>query len=720
MAAFIFCGKLLLSAGLLYGYYYLFLRNKRFHHYNRFYLLAATLLSLIIPFINIPVYLFGGSQQHSAFIQTLKVINANGWEEPVTIYAHQSIWTRLISIQNGLCSIYLAGLLTGFMILIRSLFYINRLRKKYPHKNIEHLKIYDTVEPGTPFSFFKSIFWNTKISLDDARGQQIFRHELFHVKEKHSADILMMELVCCIAWFNPFFHLIKKEIKALHEFLADEYAVSANNRYDYAELLVLHAINQKAPAIAHPFFHNQIKRRITMITQSNLVQRSGYFSRVMALPLLLVLISAFAVKLTQKPPVNHTTYYAGKTITAVIDAGHGGMYAGSDNGNGLYEKNITLSIAQKIKELAKEYNINIIMTRNNDALVGNAADLKEDLRNRVDIANNAKADIFISIHLNATGEKTTLLSGFDAYISKRNEHPKDRQLATSILNSLKGIYAVNETIQQPQVGIIVLDKNTCPSVCLECGYITNSKDADFIRNKDNQEQVARKILEGIVQYSNAQAFTNSIYDKNHADKITSDTISAEELCSINPDEIKLVTVDKKKNYAVFTFKNGDIKTVNLKSLSEYLSANPSQKKYEVNFTAKTDPTDSAIDVKINNIDTLPSAVNHNHGSKIFTKVEQEPEYPGGQEGWKSYLFTHLNYPQAAVDKEIKGTVLVQFIVDQQGQISEVKAIKGPQALRAESVRVIKQSGPWNSAVQNGKKVKAYKRQPIIYKLERQS
>ena len=329
MAVLLFTVKLIVSCGLLYGYYHFFLRNQLFHHYNRFYLLAAALLSLIIPFINIPVSLFWGNQQHSTLIQTLKVINANGWEEPVTIYARQNQWSKWISIQGGLYFIYIAGLIAGLVILIRSLVYIHGLKRKYPHEIIDQLKIYNTTEPGTPFSFFRSIFWDKKISLEDKKGQQIFRHEMFHVKEKHSADVLLMEVICCIFWFNPFFHLIKKEIKAIHEFLADEYAVSANNRYDYAELLVSHAITQKTLGITNPFFHNQIKRRITMITQSNLIRRSGYISRIMALPLLFILISAFAVKLTNKLPVGPASHYASKTTTVVIDAGHGGIYPGA-------------------------------------------------------------------------------------------------------------------------------------------------------------------------------------------------------------------------------------------------------------------------------------------------------------------------------------------------------------------------------------------------------
>lgn len=704
MAVSIFCGKLLLSTGLLFGYYYFFLRNKRFHHYNRFYLLAAVLISLLIPVINIPVDLFWANQQHPTLIRTLKVINVNGWEEPVTIYAHHNFWRKWMSIQNGLYFIYLAGLATGLIILIRTIFYISILKKKYPYETFDQLKIYSTREPGTPFSFFRSIFWDKKISMDDSQGQQILRHELFHVKEKHSADILLMEILCCAGWFNPFFHLIKKEIKAIHEFLADEYAASASNRYAYAELLVLHAISHKAPSVAHPFFHTQIKRRITMITQSNLVRRSGYISRIMALPLLFILVSAFAVKLTSKPSLLFSSHRASKNITIVIDAGHGGIFPGANN-IGMAEKDITLNISQKIKQLSGEYNVNVVLTRNNDKLVGNATNLREDLMNRVDITNNAKADAFISIHVNQAMEENTSRTGFQAYISRRRNDPKSSQLASTILTSLKNTYAVDEIIQQRDEGVMVIDKSNCPSVLLECGYINNEKDEAFITNATNQEKVARNILEGIVKYSNAQTNNTSAYNNTGAEKISGETISPEELSKMNVADIQSINADMTKPTGTVLLKDGSRKVFDIKEVNEYYTTHQIEPLKE--YVAHVNMKDSVVDIVITK-DTIPG----NKYNRIFTKVEVEPDYPG----WSKYLIKNLVYPKKAIDKEIQGTVVVQFIVDEHGKVSDVKAISGPELLKAESIRIVKESGSWTSAVQNGKKVKAYKRQPITYRL----
>lgn len=103
---------------------------------------------------------------------------------------------------------------------------------------------------------------------------------------------------------------------------------------------------------------------------------------------------------------------------------------------------------------------------------------------------------------------------------------------------------------------------------------------------------------------------------------------------------------------------------------------------------------------------------------LFLKVEIESKYPGGPEAWRRFLVKNLsnNYPQEAIDNQISGTVMVQFIVDNEGNVSDVEAVSGPEELRAVAIKMIKKSGKWEPAVQNHRKVKSYKRQPITFTL----
>ena len=104
--------------------------------------------------------------------------------------------------------------------------------------------------------------------------------------------------------------------------------------------------------------------------------------------------------------------------------------------------------------------------------------------------------------------------------------------------------------------------------------------------------------------------------------------------------------------------------------------------------------------------------------RIFRSVEIESQYPGGVPAWARFLHKNLNYPDEAAAGGIQGTVLVQFIVDKEGNVSDVEAISGPAegGLREEAIRVIRKSGKWTPAVQNGRIVKSYKRQPVIFQI----
>jgi len=101
----------------------------------------------------------------------------------------------------------------------------------------------------------------------------------------------------------------------------------------------------------------------------------------------------------------------------------------------------------------------------------------------------------------------------------------------------------------------------------------------------------------------------------------------------------------------------------------------------------------------------------------FRHVEIESEFPGGVAGWARFLSSNLTYPTKAVRKKIEGTVVVQFIVDKNGILSNIEAISGPELLQEAAVSVIRNSPNWKPAIQFGRKVKSYKKQPITFRLQ---
>jgi protein TonB len=133
-----------------------------------------------------------------------------------------------------------------------------------------------------------------------------------------------------------------------------------------------------------------------------------------------------------------------------------------------------------------------------------------------------------------------------------------------------------------------------------------------------------------------------------------------------------------------------------------------------NGFAQTDTTKKQITTTVKS-DTSKTAIN---ADSTFIKVEIESEFPGGLSGWSDFLQQNLTYPRKAVRKEIQGTVVLQFIVCTDGTVCDIEAISGPDELREAAVAALKKTPNWIPAIQDGRNVKSYKKQPIVYRLER--
>ncbi|MGZ5134209.1 MAG: N-acetylmuramoyl-L-alanine amidase, partial [Flavitalea sp.] len=501
MTMLVLLAKMVTCSGILFGYYWLFLRNKIFHHYNRFYLLGTTALSIVLPFLRIPVFIEADSSVQFMY-RSIEVISVTKWEHEFGEDSTPIQITSWLNPVHAFVIVYTVVVMILFILFLRSLSYIRKISRRYPVEHIHTFKFYNTTEPGTPFSFFKSIFWNKRVDVNSHEGQQIFRHELFHVRQRHSADILFLEAVRVLLWINPFFHLIKKEIKAIHEFLADQHAVSNNNQHDYAELLLLQSITEKKSSLSIYFFQNHTKRRIAMITQIR-SNKYSYWTRLMVLPVSLLLFCAIALY-AQSPRqgsvkrdlVVDTPENLSQPITVLVDAGHGGEDAGARNAEGLLEKDLALAIARRISEHGPAYHVKVVMTRHQDVY--------PTLKERTEMAKTVSADLIISVHIGSAGNSLSEkpANGFDVYVTNRNKGTMEQSkvLGQSIVAELKDLYTVGAIKQRKENGIWILDAATCPAVLIECGYISNSQDVAFISDPQNQEQIAKRILQGIVGY----------------------------------------------------------------------------------------------------------------------------------------------------------------------------------------------------------------------------
>ncbi len=683
MTLLIYIIKTILVSGVLFGYYSLFLRNRKIHFFNRIFLLGIPVLSLLIPALHfsLPV---GWFHKDSGQAIRLLGVGQGKWEEAVTIYGgHKSPnlfnWPFLMTI---LCVGVTLFLFIRLMLTIR---YLRRLPKNKPSMPLPEATIYFVSEKGTPFSFFRNIFWGEDQEIKSQTARQILRHEMYHAINKHSADILWIEFLTVFFWFNPFLFLIHRELRAIHEYTADEYASAETDRFSYATLLLQNATGNKFP-LTHPFFKTHIKRRIAMITHAH-KNRKNLLARLLIIPMLTVLVCLFSFKSEKR-----FTLSATKTIRVVIDAGHSASFQGA-YANGVQEQDFNLNLAKKIQSLSKEYNVDVIMTRETDADAGGNT-LSESLHYRATLAEKTNAELFISIHAGMKGEKDGQIqpTGFEIYVPRSNNPFYDNsvKLGSIIAESIKSDYTISPELAHRDNGIQVIDHNSVPAILIECGFLDNQADMKFMTDEKNQEKIARDILEGIRRYSTDPA----VYQSNQ--KEPADTISYDALNNLNPNSIAEMTIDK-NNYVVYvTLRNGR-KLVNV--FTPEIQREWLQKK---DMQDLHDPEKRISD-----------------SAGPYKKVEVEAEFPGGYKAWLVFLQKNLNYPDAAVEKEVQGQVVVKFIVNKDGSLTNIHAVSGPKELREASVNTIKASGKWIPAKQKGLVVDSWKAQPINYVLEAQ-
>lgn len=295
MTAFLFyLLKVMLCSGVLFLYYHLALRNKAFHQWNRFYLLATVVLSLLLPLCrftflhtdtdpNDALALLRSLQRADETLEEFVLVSNNGLSQEQWFYVGYGL----------VCSV----LLFSFLF---SLFRIIRLVRTHTCRTLNLITLVDTDVAGTPFSFFHFVFWNRKLSLDTETGRQVFQHELVHVQEKHTLDKLLLQLTLIFFWCNPFFWLIRNEVRNIHEFIADKKAVGEENAGALAALLLQTAYPTQYAAFTNAFFQSSIKRRLMMLSKK---QSLTYASRLLALPVIALLSFAFTVR-TKTPAAN--------------------------------------------------------------------------------------------------------------------------------------------------------------------------------------------------------------------------------------------------------------------------------------------------------------------------------------------------------------------------------------------------------------------------------
>jgi len=193
---------------------------------------------------------------------------------------------------------------------------------------------------------------------------------------------------------------------------------------------------------------------------------------------------------------------AGKQYIIVIDPGHGGRDPGKVGINNSLEKDINLSIAFKLKNLLEQNDIVVIMTREEDIGLYSETDTNKknaDLNHRVDLIHNGGADLAISIHQNSFGEE--YVKGAQVFYYAQSAQGKKLAEITQT-QLIETIADGNHRKAKANDNYYMLKKTTCPFVIVECGYLSNIKEAELLTDDEYQEKMAWGIHLAILQFIN--------------------------------------------------------------------------------------------------------------------------------------------------------------------------------------------------------------------------
>jgi TonB family protein len=265
---------------LFYAVYYFLLRKETNFHFNRVYLLVALIGSIAFPLINLSVF------QQAATLPSLADVIPTYWL-PEVVIGGTVIENESFSGWQIAFSIYVVGISLLLLRLLMQLVNLLRYIQQAQVKLVNDTYVLEVADDKPTFSFFKYIFIGQSHLLSEEEKKDILEHERVHATRYHSLDILLVNVLGILFWFNPIIYFYKKTLVQLHEFEADSRAVADKEVNQYCSLLARVALHSAEFPIANHFNNSLTLKRIAMIKT---IKHSISNWKKALLPLIVVLL----------------------------------------------------------------------------------------------------------------------------------------------------------------------------------------------------------------------------------------------------------------------------------------------------------------------------------------------------------------------------------------------------------------------------------------------
>ena len=655
----IYQGKAAIALAVFYMFYRLLLSKETFHRFNRIVLLGTAALSFVLPLC---VITFKKVVVVPAMTGTSETIVGEAAETIAMVpEASAPIWPVI------LCSLFALGAMAVLLHVVISIIGIRRMIRSGNSQALESGETLIITETDTaPFSWMKYIV----ISREDYESgySQILTHEKAHIALRHSWDILFVDMITALQWFNPAIWMLKADLRALHEFEADDAVLrSGANIKEYQYLLIRKAVSKSGYSVANSFNHSTLKARITMMLNKKSSRMSAW-KALYVLPLVGISLAA-----TAETKVDYQ--YEDQQHVAVADT-----LDGKDSKNSLPEPK-------------SEF------TRKN---------LREG-RFLVDKENNTLTLIYFDSDCKELQVKYT---GLDL---NKNIYMHNGAIVTKEMQD-------KATFDDPDVVVIVAylkDKNRVSAAITKTGpYVTgtinvNEEEEGFTLKSSIQVRTAD---EEKVE-ADANDLVIVVNGERMADGFDLNTISAETITSMEvlKTEKALQEYGTDKGVIVITTDPTkanekkpapDIYIDGKKATSEEVAALPANPKgyIEPDGTVQLITEEKSAEKK---------------GPVPFQHLGQQPSFNGGNANeFSKWVAANMKYPEKCRQSKIQGRVTLQFTITEKGEVTDVRVLRGVnEELDKEALRVVSASPRWTPGKdKNGNIVPVSFTFPVLFQL----
>lgn len=295
---------------LLFGLYWMLLRKEKLFTFNRYFLIISVIISFVVPFISIPVHIVNENQTKEIMsrlysvpekpsTEGIKAVIEEPHSEPLINQSTASAEVsegRSISTGKIFLVIYFLGFALMLFRFCRNIFTVRRL---YMNAELIENEYYDIAliqNKINPFSFLRTVYLNRDEYFGDLIAPNVISHELQHVRQFHSRDIIFFELVHIVFWFNPVLFLIKRAARINHEYLADEAVIhTMPDIQTYAIDLINFVSRRVGVPFTSGFSPSMIRLRLLMLnTNTSRRVRNFRISGSLAASLLLLTALSFS------------------------------------------------------------------------------------------------------------------------------------------------------------------------------------------------------------------------------------------------------------------------------------------------------------------------------------------------------------------------------------------------------------------------------------------